>query len=293
MAGSLWQGRRSGAANPASPRRSVFLRRQAGRTKVRERMEAANENDPGKAPRRRPRWGTLALVVVGHVLVGTLLIRAFAPNLPTQAIEAVGSLVTVTITAPPEPNPEPDAGAAAEEGRKATPRPQSAPDVKFPCSPSRCRAFPRPARPPIPVRATRARAPARAAKESAPAAAPAHRRGRRNCRQGGSHLGRDQQCPRLSDPKAGARPASAKSVIIALTVGTDGKPSACRVYRSSGLPETGPGHLPAGARAAAFPPGDERARRANGVDLLLAAAVLLLEPHRPCQAAGEAGNSAA
>ena len=39
-------------------------------------------------------------------------------------------------------------------------------------------------------------------------------------------------------PEGGREARIGKSVIIALTVGTDGKPSACRVYRSSGLPET-------------------------------------------------------
>src|SRR5690606_35250577 len=106
-------------------------------------MEPSNENPPGRPgyrTRRRPRWGTLALVVAGHLVVGAGLIRAFAPQFPAQAIEAVGSLVTVTITAPPEPAPTPraqlDPGAAGDEGRKATPREAQAPVARVAVRPT-------------------------------------------------------------------------------------------------------------------------------------------------------------
>ncbi len=104
-------------------------------------MEQPVNNAPARTDyraRRRPRWGALVLVVAGHLLIGAVLIRAFAPQFPAQAIEAVGSLVTVTITAPPEPPPsnEPDPGAAGEEGRKATPREAQAPAARIPVRPT-------------------------------------------------------------------------------------------------------------------------------------------------------------
>lgn len=75
------------------------------------------------APWRRPRWGTLALVILLHLAALAALMRAFAPDFTADAIERAASLVTVTITAPPEPEPtpapQPDHGAAGEEGRQA------------------------------------------------------------------------------------------------------------------------------------------------------------------------------
>jgi protein TonB len=84
----------------------------------------------GFALRRRPRWGTLVLVVLLHLAALAGLVRVFAPDFASEVIEGAGSLVSVTITAPPEPEPaEPDVGAAGEEGREATPREVSAPET--------------------------------------------------------------------------------------------------------------------------------------------------------------------
>src|SRR5687768_991534 len=88
------------------------------------------------APRRRPRWGTLTLVVLLHLAALAGLVRVFAPNFTADVIEGATSLVTVTVTTPPEPEPvpepEPDAGTAGEEGRQATPREVAAPEAPVP-----------------------------------------------------------------------------------------------------------------------------------------------------------------
>ena len=65
----------------------------------------------GFVPRRRPRWGTLALVVLLHLAALAGLMRVFAPDFTARVVEEAGSLVSVTITAPPEPEPVPEAPA--------------------------------------------------------------------------------------------------------------------------------------------------------------------------------------
>lgn len=198
---------------------------------------------PGMEPVRkpRPRWGTLALVIAGHLLVGTALIRAFAPDFPAQAVEAVGSLVTVTITAPPEPVPSaaPDAGAAGEAGTRATPRDANAPKAPIPVRPK-----------PIPrASSTGAADSAGARDEGAGTGAGGAGTGTGSGAGGGGQGGGAATKPvhiggaidKARDypvPEGGREARIGKSVIVALTVGTDGRASACRVYRTSGLPET-------------------------------------------------------
>jgi protein TonB len=203
-------------------------------------MDAANENTPGFQKRRRPRWGLLALILAGHLVIGAGLIRAFAPDLPAQAIEAVGSLVTVTITAPPDPTPsaEPDPGAAGEEGRKATPRPAEA-KARVPVRPK-----------PVPrASSTGAANNSGARDEGAGTGAGGEGSGTGSGAGGGGQGGGAVTRPvhvsgaidKARDypiPEGGREARIGKSVIIALTVGTDGRATACRTYRSSGLPET-------------------------------------------------------
>ncbi|MEO6386765.1 MAG: hypothetical protein ABIT16_12465 [Croceibacterium sp.] len=94
---------------------------------------------PGYAPRRRPRWGTLVLIVLLHIAALAGLARVFAPDFTAAAIEKATSLVTVSITAPPdpatpppEPKPKRDEGAAAEAGKKAMAREVVAPKAPLP-----------------------------------------------------------------------------------------------------------------------------------------------------------------
>ena len=53
----------------------------------------------GYAPRRRPRWGTLALIVALHLAATAGLARVLAPDFTSAAIERTASLVSVTISA--------------------------------------------------------------------------------------------------------------------------------------------------------------------------------------------------
>lgn len=99
-------------------------------------MSEPTTNLAGRA-RNKPRWKVVGLVVLLHLVVVAGLIRAFTPQIMTQALQTVTEAVMVTVTAPPpSPKPSPsapatqDAGAAAAAGRKAEPRQASAPTPK-------------------------------------------------------------------------------------------------------------------------------------------------------------------
>ena len=84
----------------------------------------------GYAPSRRPRWGMIALIVLGHLALGLLLARLLAPQFTQQMISRASEGLTVIVTTPPptpEPRPEPDAGPAGAPAREAVAKPQQAP----------------------------------------------------------------------------------------------------------------------------------------------------------------------
>lgn len=90
------------------------------------------------SPPPRTRLGVAVLVVLLHVAAVLALVRAFAPDFTAQVTKTVVSAFTVTITAPaptPSPTPPPastpdEAGAAAAAGKKAKPREVAAPRPK-------------------------------------------------------------------------------------------------------------------------------------------------------------------
>lgn len=82
------------------------------------------------------RFGVAVLVAFLHLAAFIGLIRAFSPGTITQAVDSVVATFTVTVTAPsPTPPPEPKsgqaAGAAGEAGKRATPREVMAPRPKL------------------------------------------------------------------------------------------------------------------------------------------------------------------
>jgi protein TonB len=193
----------------------------------------------GYAPRRRPRWGTLALIVLLHLAALAGLARAFAPDFTSAAIQSATSLVTVTITAPPpepepEPSPQPSAGAAGEEGKKATPREVAAPEAPLP----------RPS--PAPRVASTGTANASGARETGAgtgAGGEGQGTGRGNAGSGTGagtrpleKIAGDINTAR-DYPRAGREARRGHDVVIELTVGTDGRVSACRVTDPSPDPE--------------------------------------------------------
>lgn len=193
------------------------------------------------APRRRPRWGTLTLVVLLHVAAFAALLRAFAPGFTSAALEKAGSLVTVTITAPePEPTAEPpsapDEGAAGEEGREAVPRAVVAPEAPLP------RATPAPR-----ASSTGAADTSGAREQRGGTGAGGEGEGTGSGTSGaGSGSGASARplekiAGDISNardyPRAGREARRGHDVIVELTVGTDGRVKGCRVTDPSPDPE--------------------------------------------------------
>jgi periplasmic protein TonB len=198
-------------------------------------------------PPRRVRLGVGLAVVVMHLVVIAALVRAFAPNLPAAMAESLGQALTVTVTTPeprPEPSPEPTReavapkpqGMVAPEGRKATPREVAAP------------------RPEI-VIATKAAPPVagNGAQDSAGAGDTGSGTGAGGEGQGtgsgsagnGTGGGGAAKATKIAGEINSARdyPRATRDlrlgdhVIVALTVGKDGRVSQCRVHRASRDPE--------------------------------------------------------
>jgi protein TonB len=179
--------------------------------------------------KRRPRWGTLLVVGALHVLALAVLMRAFAPGFTATVAERVTSLVTVTVRTPPPPSPKPEEGAAAEEGKKAIPREVAAPKV---------------ARPPGDP-APRAASTGIANTSGASAAGEGTGAGGEGSGTGGGGTGgiavtkpvkiagEINDARDYPTPLGGRQVRLGHSVTIAMTVGSDGRASNCRVVSPS------------------------------------------------------------
>jgi protein TonB len=196
--------------------------------------------DSRYAPSRRPRWGTLLLVVLLHLAVLAGLSRVFAPAYTARLIERATSLATVTVTTPPEPEPEPatdaepDAGSVGAEAPEAVAREVAAPEAPLP------RPSPAPR-----AASTGADNVGGAGEQGAGTGA-----GGQGTGPGGGGSGRgtgarplELLSGRIDDardyptPPGGRRIRRGHDVVIELTVGTDGRVSACRITDPSPDPE--------------------------------------------------------
>jgi protein TonB len=191
----------------------------------------------GFARRRRPRWGTLTLVVLLHLAALAGLVRVFAPDFTAELVEDAASLVAVTITAPPEPElAEPDAGAAGEAALEATPREVSAPEAPVP----RPQPAPRAA-------STGTHDTSGALELGEGAGAGGEGEGTGGGVGGAGHGGGARPLELISGridnardyptPPGGRRIRRGHDVVIELTVGPDGRVTACRVTDPSPDPE--------------------------------------------------------
>ena len=192
----------------------------------------------------RTRLGVLLLVALLHVAAILGLIRAFAPDFTQQAVDRVLSTFTVTITAspppPPPPAPQPKAaGAEGEAGKQAVPTAAKAPVPKVPI-----------AKAPAP----KASSTGAAVTSGATAQGSGTGAGGTGAGTGAGGSGDGQgsggaakavhisgQISNARDfpvPPGGREARIGKSVILALTIAPSGRATACRVYRSSGFPDT-------------------------------------------------------
>ena len=192
--------------------------------------------------KRKPRWGTLLLVVLLHLAALVGLVRVFAPDFTAEVIEGATSLVTVTVTTPPDPEPapapepEPDAGAAGEEGRKATPREVADPEAPLP--------RPQPA-PRAASTGAQNTSGAREQGEGTGAGGEGERPGSGAAGVGQGSGGGARPLELVSGgisnardyPRSGRAARRGHDVVIELTVGTSGRVTACRVTDPSPDPE--------------------------------------------------------
>lgn len=193
-------------------------------------------------PQRRTRLAVAVAVAALHVAAVALLVRAFAPSLEATVLRPVIEAFDVTVTPPPAPQPQPQPraapsqtqGAAAPAGKKASPREVTAP------------------KPPL-VLATLAAPPVAGAgpADSAGAAEAGAGTGAGGNGQGtgagglGTGGGGGTKAIKIAGDIVSARdylPATralrlGSAVTIALSVGIDGRVTACRVVRASRDPQ--------------------------------------------------------
>lgn len=196
-------------------------------------------------PSRRPRWSTLVLVGLLHVAAIFGLARAFAPEFTASIIEEATSLVSVTVYTPPppetQPSPDPareEEGAAAEEGRRATPREVTAPPV------------PRPRNTPAPRASSTGSENTSGAREQGAGTGAGGEgegtgAGRGGSGQGGVaatgpsvRSGRIDSARDFPIPEGGRSIRDGTSVTVVFTVGTDGRAFDCSVARAGPDPAT-------------------------------------------------------
>lgn len=195
--------------------------------------------------RRKPKPGTIVLIVLLHIAAIYGLARAFAPGMVATAEQSIVSTFTVTVTTPDEPppppeenEPVPDQGAAGDPGKKATPKPVTAPKVPIPQDA------------PMPKASSTGSDDTSGAKETGEGTGAAGQgegtgSGNSGSGRGGVAVtkavkiaGSISSAQDYPVPEGGRQARFGTSVSVAILVGKDGLPKRCRVFRKSPFPET-------------------------------------------------------
>ena len=198
-------------------------------------------------PARRVRLGVFLLVAGLHLGLAIFLVRAFTPHFAASVVEDVTQTFTVVLEPPPEPPPpEPsprevapdDEGAAAPPGRKAQPRETAVPEAKIVIKPTQA-----------PSVAGRGRENASGARDEGEGTGAGGEGRGTGSGAGGSGQGGGGASPpvKIAGEINSARDFPRESrdlrvgteVIVALTVGVDGRVRACRVVKPSPDPRAG------------------------------------------------------
>lgn len=193
---------------------------------------------------RRPKVGTIVLIILLHIAAFYGLARALAPDMTASVENTVVSAFTVTVTAPeeeepPVAEPEPDEGAQGDPGKKATPKPVTAPTPKVPVKQDK----------PMPRASSTGTANTSGAREEgAGTGADGQGLGTGSGQSGGGRGGVAVTKPVLvrsiTDasafpvPPGGRKARIGESVIVKLAVSDQGRVTACSVYQASPFPET-------------------------------------------------------
>jgi len=194
------------------------------------------------------RLGIAVLVAVLHLVVAAILVRAFAPDFGGTVVGRVTQSFDVAVMPPappppPSPPPEPrhgegNAGAAAPAGRKATPREVTAPRPEVAL-----------ARQEAPTVASTGAANASGARDTGAGTGGGGTGAGTGSGTGGAGSGgggAGTRAVKIAGDIHAARdyPASGRaarlggSVTLALTVGTDGRVSGCRIVRPGPDPQS-------------------------------------------------------
>lgn len=198
--------------------------------------------DSRYAQSRHPRWGTLVLVGALHLVLLAGLVRAFAPDFSARVVERATALATVTIALPPQPEPEPDAAVESEPTEAGAPAPEAtARAVSAPAAP-----LPRPSPAPLVTStgsANQSGAGDPGAGSGAGVVGQGPGSGGAGSGPGGGARPLELIAGRIDDardyptPRGGRRIRRGHDVVIELTVGSNGRVSACRVTDPSPDPE--------------------------------------------------------
>lgn len=189
------------------------------------------------------RVGAAVLVILLHIVAVLALVRAFAPDFTGRVVETVASAITVTVTSPPPmPSPQPtvaddappDEGAAAPAGAKASPREVAAPRPRVPIAHK--------AAPPVSGSGQQdaSGAQERGSGTGAGGEGSGTGSGAQGSGQGGGG-GIGAKPVKIAGEINSARDYPRKTrdlrigdhVVVALTIGTDGRVKACRIARAS------------------------------------------------------------
>jgi protein TonB len=192
------------------------------------------------------RLGVALVVVLLHVALVLALIRAFAPEFTYHAGEQVMAAFTVTVTAPPSDPSSPQgkpvmqaarlAGAAAQAGKQSVARPMAAPSPPI--------VLATPAAPTVAGQGSQVASGARDAGAGTGASGPGNGTGAGGA-GAGSGGGGGSKALKIAGDINSARdyPAASRElrlgdyVIVALTVGIDGRVKGCRIHRPSRDPQ--------------------------------------------------------
>lgn len=194
---------------------------------------------------RGTRLGVALLVALLHVALVLALVRAFAPDFTARVADEVFGALTVTVTTsppkPPPPSSEPTpktavpAGAAGAPGKRAEARPVAAPSPRVVLATQ--------AAPPVAGQGRDDSAGARDAGTGTGAGGQGSGTGAGG--QGSGTGGGASKVAKIAGDINATRdyPAASRAlrlgdhVIVALTVGTDGRVKGCRVHRPSRDPQ--------------------------------------------------------
>lgn len=203
------------------------------------------QSGPNKGRTRARKLMVVAAVAVLHLAAITGLIRAFDIDIVPEAVRTITAFAVPGVT--PEPSPEPTIeerveevepqGASGEEAEKAKPRDKAVPPVRVPV------AKPSPA-PPAASDGQENKSGAGESGDGTGGGGPGFGTGSGGQGDGSGGIAYQRRAQKIAGdirakdyPRVSADQRDGSYVIVHFTVGPDGRARACRVARSSGVPE--------------------------------------------------------